>query len=106
MNFTVDCGGGGHARIKRRVLSMHNGLNCMTYDFSASEVGCAQFASGIFMSTSPPFRADHVGSLLRPKFLLDARAAAAKGDITATQLREVEDRAIDNAIRLQEDVGL
>lgn len=58
------------------------------------------------MNTSPPFRADHVGSLLRPKFLLDARAAAAKGEITATQLREVEDRAIDNAIKLQEDVGL
>ena len=60
------------------------------------------------MSTSsqPPFRADHVGSLLRPRFLLEARAAAAKGELTAAQLREVEDRAIQNAIRLQEDVGL
>ncbi len=60
------------------------------------------------MSTSsqPPFRADHVGSLLRPKFLLEARAAAAKGELSAVQLREVEDRAIQNAIRLQEDVGL
>src|SRR6476469_1886341 len=58
------------------------------------------------MNTPPPFRADHVGSLLRPKYLLDARAAAAKGELSATQLREVEDRAIDDAIRLQEDVGL
>ena len=57
-------------------------------------------------ASQPPFRADHVGSLLRPKFLLEARAAAAKGQISAVQLREVEDRAIENAIRLQEDVGL
>jgi 5-methyltetrahydropteroyltriglutamate--homocysteine methyltransferase len=53
-----------------------------------------------------PFRADHVGSLLRPKYLLEAREAAAKGTITREQLREVEDRAIIEAIRLQEDVGL
>jgi len=57
-------------------------------------------------STQPPFRADHVGSLLRPKFLLEAREAAAKKEISAEQLREVEDRAIKEAIRLQEDVGL
>jgi 5-methyltetrahydropteroyltriglutamate--homocysteine methyltransferase len=57
-------------------------------------------------ASQPPFRADHVGSLLRPKFLLEARAAAAKGELSAPQLREVEDRAIQNAIRLQEDVGL
>ncbi len=57
-------------------------------------------------ASQPPFRADHVGSLLRPKFLLEARAAAAKGQISPVQLREVEDRAIENAIRLQEDVGL
>ena len=36
----------------------------------------------------PPFRADHVGSFLRPKFLLDAREQAAKGEITPAQLRE------------------
>src|SRR5690606_27734798 len=56
--------------------------------------------------TQPPFRADHVGSLLRPKYLLDARAAAARGELSAQQLREVEDRAIRDAIKLQEDVGL
>src|SRR6188768_924335 len=54
----------------------------------------------------PPFRADHVGSLLRPGYLLEARAAAAKGELSAVQLREVEDRAIESAIRLQEAVGL
>jgi 5-methyltetrahydropteroyltriglutamate--homocysteine methyltransferase len=57
-------------------------------------------------STQPPFRADHVGSLLRPKYLLDARAGAARGELSRQQLREVEDRAIRDAIKLQEDVGL
>ncbi|MFL6618732.1 MAG: 5-methyltetrahydropteroyltriglutamate--homocysteine S-methyltransferase, partial [Povalibacter sp.] len=57
-------------------------------------------------NSHPPFRADHVGSLLRPGYLLEARTAAAKGQLSASQLREVEDRAIESAIRLQEDVGL
>lgn len=56
--------------------------------------------------TKPPFRADHVGSLLRPKALHDARAKRAKGEITAEQLREIEDREIEAVIKKQEDVGL
>jgi 5-methyltetrahydropteroyltriglutamate--homocysteine methyltransferase len=56
--------------------------------------------------TSPPFRADHVGSFLRPKYLLDAREQAAKNEITRAQLREVEDRAIADVVKMQEDVGL
>jgi 5-methyltetrahydropteroyltriglutamate--homocysteine methyltransferase len=58
------------------------------------------------MTLSLPSRADHVGSLLRPKYLLDARAQFAKREIDAAQLRETEDRAIREVIRLQEDVGL
>ena len=58
------------------------------------------------MPTKPPFRADHVGSFLRPKFLLDAREQLAKGEITAAQLREVEDHAIAEIVRFQQDVGL
>jgi 5-methyltetrahydropteroyltriglutamate--homocysteine methyltransferase len=54
----------------------------------------------------PPFRADHVGSFLRPKFLLDAREQAIKGAITREQLRDVEDRAIADIVKFQEDVGL
>jgi len=54
----------------------------------------------------PPFRADHVGSLLRPGRLLDARAAHAEGRIDAAELRAVEDDAILEAIRMQEEVGL
>jgi 5-methyltetrahydropteroyltriglutamate--homocysteine methyltransferase len=56
--------------------------------------------------TSPPFRADHVGSLLRPEKLLQARARFAAGEIDADELRGIEDEAILDAIRLQEDVGL
>ncbi len=54
----------------------------------------------------PPFRADHVGSFLRPKYLLDAREQKVKGEITAEQLRAVEDRAITEIVKFQEDVGL
>jgi 5-methyltetrahydropteroyltriglutamate--homocysteine methyltransferase len=55
---------------------------------------------------TPPFRADHVGSFLRPKYLLDAREQKAKGEISAAQLRAVEDKAIAEIVKFQEDVGL
>jgi 5-methyltetrahydropteroyltriglutamate--homocysteine methyltransferase len=56
--------------------------------------------------TRPPFRADHVGSLLRPAELLEARDAFAQGRIDADTLRAAEDDAIRAAVKLQEDVGL
>ena len=57
--------------------------------------------------TTPPFRADHVGSFLRPKYLLDARDAFFnQKTITAEQLRAVEDKAITEIVQLQQDVGL
>lgn len=55
---------------------------------------------------SPPFRADHVGSFLRPQALLDARERTRKGDLSRRQLREVEDAAIRDIVRFQEDLGL
>jgi 5-methyltetrahydropteroyltriglutamate--homocysteine methyltransferase len=54
----------------------------------------------------PPFRADHVGSLLRPAALKEARARHARGEIDAAALKAVEDRAIAAAIAKQEAVGL
>ena len=54
----------------------------------------------------PPFRADHVGSILRPQALKEARAGREKGEISAAQLKEVEDREIAKVIRQQEDIGL
>ena len=56
--------------------------------------------------TTPPFRADHVGSFLRPKYLLDAREQAAKGALSKEELRKVEDKAIAEVVQFQEDVGL
>src|SRR5436305_11294450 len=56
--------------------------------------------------TRPPFRADHVGSLLRPAAVKDARAKRAKGDISAAELKTVEDREIERVIKKQEEVGL
>ena len=56
--------------------------------------------------TAPPFRADHVGSFLRPKVLLDAREQKARGEIGAEQLRAVEDQAIAEIVKFQQDVGL
>ncbi|MEX1143235.1 MAG: 5-methyltetrahydropteroyltriglutamate--homocysteine S-methyltransferase [Anaerolineales bacterium] len=54
----------------------------------------------------PPYRADHVGSLLRPKGVLEAREKHQKGAMTAEQLRSVEDAAIAEVVRKQEDIGL
>ena len=54
----------------------------------------------------PPFRADHVGSLLRSAALLEARRKRANGEVTADDLRAVEDRAIEDLIKKQEAVGL
>src|ERR1044071_9505920 len=56
--------------------------------------------------TKPPFRADHVGSILRTAPVKDARARREKGEITAAQLKEIEDREIEKIIKKQEDIGL
>jgi len=56
--------------------------------------------------TKPPFRADHVGSLLRPQELHEARDKAKRGEITAEQLRAVQDKCIREAVVKQESVGI
>jgi 5-methyltetrahydropteroyltriglutamate--homocysteine methyltransferase len=56
--------------------------------------------------TKPPFRADHVGSLLRTAPLKQARAKRETGEITPGALKEIEDREIEKVIRKQEEVGL
>lgn len=56
--------------------------------------------------TTPPFRADHVGSLLRPPDLLKARRDFTDGHISSGELRDVEDEAIRSVVKVQEDVGL
>lgn len=56
--------------------------------------------------STPPFRADHVGSLLRPPRLLEARDKFARGELDAGALREIEDDSIRQVVKLQEDAGL
>jgi 5-methyltetrahydropteroyltriglutamate--homocysteine methyltransferase len=58
------------------------------------------------LRTSPPFRADHVGSLLRPPELHEAREAHAAGKLDDEGLKAAEDAAIDEVVRMQEEVGL
>src|SRR5258705_425392 len=54
---------------------------------------------------TPPFRADHVGSLLRPAELHEARAKAKRGEISADALRALQDRHIREAVEKQESAG-
>ena len=57
-------------------------------------------------SVRPPFRADQVGSLLRPAEIKEARAKVERGETTAEVLRGIEDRHIRNAVARQEALGL
>ena len=63
-------------------------------------------ATPVGARAAPPYRADHVGSFLRPKFLLDARDQFKAGAIDAAKLRAVEDEAIRGIVKFQEDLGL
>lgn len=54
----------------------------------------------------PPFRADHIGSLLRPRWLMQAREKHEEDRLSAEELRLREDEAIRDAVRMQEEVGL
>jgi 5-methyltetrahydropteroyltriglutamate--homocysteine methyltransferase len=56
--------------------------------------------------TKPPFRADHVGSLIRPNALIEARAAAEKGEMAAAELTRIQHGAVRDVVRLQQEVGL
>src|SRR5262245_24055016 len=56
--------------------------------------------------TKAPFRADHVGSILRTAPLKDARAKNAEGKLSDAELQAVEDREIDKIVKKQEDIGL
>ncbi len=57
-------------------------------------------------SSAPPFRAEHIGSLLRPPELLHARERHAAGALDRQALTAIEERAIRDVVKLQEDIGL
>lgn len=54
---------------------------------------------------NPPFRAEHLGSLLRPAYLLEKRAAFENGKASAAELQEVEDKAVKEVVQMQRDLG-
>ena len=76
--------------------------NVVASSFEASK----EKSGPVMQRTKPPFRADHVGSLLRSAALKDARAKREKNEITAEQLKAIEDREIEAIIKKQEAVGL
>jgi 5-methyltetrahydropteroyltriglutamate--homocysteine methyltransferase len=57
-------------------------------------------------ASGPPFRAEHIGSLIRPPELLRARQQHADGHLGRKELRAIEDEAIRGVVKLQEDIGL
>ena len=56
--------------------------------------------------SKPPFRADHVGSLIRPQALIDAREKKTKGEVSAEALKAIQQAAIREVVKMQEDLGL
>ncbi len=73
---------------------------------SQSQTSQSQTSQSQTSQVNPPFRADHVGSLLRPPAIHEARSKVASGELTATDLRAVEDEAIADAVRKLEATGM
>src|SRR5688572_25518879 len=102
------------AALQHSMSSIHGLLNL--YHFHSSYAAATIAAMQALRNQHPlppasahprlPARYDHVGSFLRPDYLLAARARKARGEINAAQLREVEDRAIAEIVRFQESVGM
>jgi 5-methyltetrahydropteroyltriglutamate--homocysteine methyltransferase len=89
-------------RSSKGLTDPHRLAALATSPFQGEEIRREEFVQ----RTTPPFRADHVGSLLRTAPIKDARDKHARGAITAAQLKEIEDREIEKVIKKQEDVGL
>lgn len=62
--------------------------------------------AGMSFKHNPPFRAEHIGSLLRPDYLLEARRKFDTKKLAYEQLRELEDKAVEEAICMQREVGI
>src|SRR5262249_11562518 len=79
---------------------------CRRRGWRAFARGRLPLGAGSMKRTKPPFRADHVGSFLRPAALKEARAKREKGAISAAELKAVEDREIEKVVKKQEELGL
>jgi 5-methyltetrahydropteroyltriglutamate--homocysteine methyltransferase len=84
----------GHARLSGANSSEHGALDEQPYEVMMS------------IRSNPPYRAEHVGSFLRPKAVLEARARLEKKQISAAELRAIEDAAIRDAVKRQEEIGI
>src|SRR3954468_18643718 len=98
------------SRCRRAASCVSCGRSCITWS-TASRLptpGSLRQTSGMVKTrmARPPFHADQVGSLLRPKELHDARAAAKAGKLAPAELKAIEDRAIAQAVKKQEAIGL
>ena len=89
-----------HRRVPQ--LRNHLQLKCLYLRYWQVKLATARGS----MNGKPPFRADHVGSLLRPQELIAARHQLRNGEISQSELREIEDRAIRDIVQFQEDIGL
>nr|WP_170323831.1 5-methyltetrahydropteroyltriglutamate--homocysteine S-methyltransferase [Cryptosporangium phraense] len=94
---------GGAAAARSGVIGAEPRSTCST---RASVSSAMKGTEAMTARTRPPFRADHVGSLLRPPKLLAARADFAAGRIPSEELRAIEDDAIRTVVREQENTGL
>jgi 5-methyltetrahydropteroyltriglutamate--homocysteine methyltransferase len=81
-------------------------LHCGPSTMPTFSIGIRPETLKMTQRQTPPFRADHVGSFLRPSYLLQARERYAKSEISAEQLRAVEDKAIAEIVKFQADVGM
>src|SRR5262245_65330763 len=73
---------------------------------ATSPVGCRPGDLHMLERTKPPFRADHVGSLIRPEALIKAREQAEKGELSQAELKRIQQAAIRDVVRMQEELGL
>src|SRR5262245_41171141 len=91
------CGGGAvYMRRRPRVLSSS----------ATSPVGGGPGDLHMLERTKPPFRADHVGSLIRPEALIKAREEEEKGEVSQAELKRIQQAAIRDVVRMQEELGL
>src|SRR5207247_10640013 len=95
----------GSRRASRHLAPTHRSRDLHTGRLSRMSEGVAH-ATTTGKRTKPPFRADHVGSLLRPPRLLHPRDDFSAGRLDAAELRAIEDAAIHAIVRRQEEVGL
>src|SRR5215469_10717591 len=92
------------ARARRR--SSRPTARAGTRSWDASRSGSGRRRSSGIIACGMPLRSDVVGSLLRPTYLLEARTAIESGRLGGPEFKRVEDRAVDEAVRLQEAAGL